>query len=126
MCGHRLRFNLGVFKTYFPKLFDFYQSVHNDILDHYPDNTHINKDLPFAAMTANLGPQTVTKIHCDYKNLVFRVCLNLACSQFNHKKGGHFLLHEPHVSFEMAQGEFGLSPSSFIQHSNLPISPSKV
>lgn len=78
-------------------------------------------DSPFCAFTMNMGPHTVCIGHRDFWNLVYGTCPIGALGPFNHRTGGHIILHEPKVIFEFRRGDVMFIPSGAITHENVPI-----
>jgi hypothetical protein len=78
-------------------------------------------DVPFAAMTLNLGPRTVTKAHRDSSNYAAGLCLVLALGSFDAVRGGQLILHEAKLIVDLPAGAFVLFPSAMITHENIPL-----
>jgi len=78
-------------------------------------------DSPFCAFTMNMGPQTVCIGHRDFWNLAYGTCPVGALGPFNHRTGGHIILHEPKVIFEFRRGDVMFIPSAAVTHENVPI-----
>lgn len=81
---------------------------------------------PFFAATLNLGPKTVCLIHRDWWNLANGTCGIGVLGPFNHRTGGHIILHEPRVIMEVRRGDFLWIPSAAITHENAPIKEHEV
>lgn len=109
------------FKTWAPRLHAFYVVCHTILLSIYPNLWSISKHLPFAACTVNFGPQTVLKLHRDFKNLVFGWCLVFVLGNFDHTRGGHLILWELKLLIELAPGDMVFLPSGCITHGNIPL-----
>ena len=75
----------------------------------------------FPAMTLNIGPQTICWPHRDHLNLAFGICLDWVLGRFDHRKGGHLVLHEARRILQLAPGRVVLFPSASITHENIPI-----
>jgi hypothetical protein len=112
--------NSGV-STWFPDLHKHYQECFDDIKENVPDLNPFNPYSVFSAMTINLGPRTFTLPHRDQSNLAFGLCGDFVLGSFDHKKGGHVVLHEMKVVFEMMEGDLLLFQSACITHENIPI-----
>jgi len=78
---------------------------------------------PFFATTLNMGPQTVCFAHRDYWNLLYGTCGIGALGPFDHRTGGHLILHEPKVIMEFRRGDVIWVPSAAVTHENVPIKP---
>jgi hypothetical protein len=75
----------------------------------------------FAAVTYNLGPQTVCERHFDSANLAFGWCAVTALGRFDSEKGGHLILWELGLVVEFPAGSTIFLPSAVVSHSNVPI-----
>lgn len=75
------------------------------------------------ASTVNIGPQTITSRHKDFKNLSFGLCAIIALGDFDWEKGGALCLEEPGVRLQFAPGDIIFIPSASITHYNTPIAP---
>lgn len=81
----------------------------------------IQEGFPFAATTANFGPQAWCRSHLDLKNLAYGLCCIAVFGKFNHQRGGHLILHELKVILEMRPGDIVFIPSAVVTHENIPI-----
>ncbi|KAE9391361.1 hypothetical protein BT96DRAFT_832184, partial [Gymnopus androsaceus JB14] len=72
----------------------------------------------FACCTFNFCPQTVTVKHLDHLNYLFGWCAITALGNFNHQKGGHFVLWDLGLVIELPPGWSILIPSAYLRHSN--------
>lgn len=79
--------------------------------------------LPLMASTLNLGPQTVTEQHKDFKNLAFGQCVIVPLGDFDYKKHGLIRLREAGVELEVAPGDIVFIPSASVTHFNTPLAP---
>ncbi|KAG8915275.1 hypothetical protein FRC00_005985 [Tulasnella sp. 408] len=115
-------------ETWAPNVLADYDDCHNAALAFdplldcvYPEDSDL--DLPFASLTANLGPQTICEIHKDIKNKApGGVCAVQALGPYDSQLGGHLVLHELHVIVEMRPGGIIFFPSAIISHETIPIS----
>lgn len=116
---------LESFETWAPDVYKKYDGCHKYILSQLKALDCINPQapasVPFAAITANLGPQTVCWPHQDIKNLANGACIILVLGAFNHRYGGHIVLHEPRLILEMKPGDAVYLPSAVITHETIPI-----
>ena len=78
-------------------------------------------DSPFCSFTMNMGPQTVCLGHRDLWNLAYGTCPIGALGPFNHRTGGHIILHEPKLIIEFCRGDIMFIPSAAVTHENVPI-----
>lgn len=121
--GHSLThlFDPGPFSTWFPEQC----ALHRLIMDETSrSNPEAKPPIPggsFSAMTVNLGPKTVASPHRDVKNYGPSVCFDYADGDFNWRRGGHLILHEPRKIIELPPGCIVLFPSACITHENVPI-----
>lgn len=77
--------------------------------------------VPFSSITANLGPQTVCFRHRDMKNKSNGMCIVYVLGNFDYRRGGHIILHEPRLVVEMRPGDALFLPSAVISHETVPI-----
>lgn len=85
------------------------------------DKIHGRVDSPFASMTVNFGPQTVCWPHRDTKNLAYGLCAIVAGGSFDHRRGGHLILHEFRLVLELRAGDTLFLPSAVVTHQNVAI-----
>ena len=78
-------------------------------------------DSPFCSFTMNMGPQTVCLGHRDFWNVVYGTCPIGALGPFNHRTGGHIILHEPKLIIEFRRGDVMFILSGAVTHENVPI-----
>ncbi|KAJ7615465.1 hypothetical protein FB45DRAFT_873539 [Roridomyces roridus] len=76
---------------------------------------------PFAALTANLGPHSVSPPHADHGNATDGMCLISALGHFDPDKGGHLVLWDYNLIIRFPPGCSILIPSTVVTHSNTPI-----
>lgn len=108
-------------KTWAPGVYEDYLQCHLDILERDPD---LDLDLvyppdsadvlPFASITASLGPKTVCERHRDCKNKAAGVCAIKVLGPHNSRLGGHIVLHELGLIVEMRPGDVLFFPSAVI------------
>jgi hypothetical protein len=75
----------------------------------------------FSRITINLGPRTVTLLHRDSENLVFGLCIVVVLGRYNPKTGGHLVLHNAKLIYEVGLGDIVFFQSGGITHQNLNI-----
>ncbi|KAG9011575.1 hypothetical protein FRB90_007156 [Tulasnella sp. 427] len=114
-------------KTWAPNVFADYESCHRSILERQPNLDIVHGPeaqdlLPFASLTANLGPQTVCKQHRDIKNKASGgICGIKTLGAYDFRLGGHIVLHELGLVIEMRPGDVAFFPSAVITHETIPI-----
>lgn len=120
---------LDSWKTWAPDVYEDYLKCHSSIVARDPSLDLVYppqaKDvLPFAALTANLGPRTVCSRHRDIKNRgPGGVCTVKTLGRYDSKRGGHVVLHELGLIVEMEPGDVIFFPSAIISHETIPIGP---
>jgi hypothetical protein len=77
----------------------------------------------YAAATANLGDQTVTKFHRDLANKAEGLCAIWSLGKFDPKKGGHLVIPAAKLIIEFPPGSMILIPSGILTHGNTKLSP---
>lgn len=112
-----------LFQTWAPDLFTEYKACHDDYCRRRPDLRTLFHTLPFAAVTANFGPQTVCDPHRDSQDLVWGWCVVWTLGTYDFEMGGHLVLHEAKLILEYAPGDIIFMPSGCILHENIPIQP---
>ncbi|KIO29006.1 hypothetical protein M407DRAFT_71161, partial [Tulasnella calospora MUT 4182] len=118
-------------KTWAPEIYEDYLQCHCNIVARdssldliYPAETL--DILPFASLTANLGPRTTCCRHRDSKNRgAGGLCAVKTLGRFNWKRGGHLILHKLGLIVEMRPGDVVFFPSAIISHENIPIGDSE-
>ncbi|KAG9044754.1 hypothetical protein FS837_007578 [Tulasnella sp. UAMH 9824] len=114
-------------QTWAPDIHRDYEGCHNAITSHDPSLNRVcpaesGVNLPFASLTANLGPQTVCEKHRDVKNRANGgVCAVKTLGKYDWQRGGHIVLHELGLVVEMKPGDVLFFPSAVITHSTIPI-----
>ncbi|KIO19305.1 hypothetical protein M407DRAFT_82968 [Tulasnella calospora MUT 4182] len=76
-------------------------------------------------MTLNSGRYTVCGPHRDSPNDAAGTCLDYILGKFNHRLGGHLVLHEARKILSLEPGRALLFPSALITHETIPIAPSE-
>ncbi|KAJ7717096.1 hypothetical protein B0H14DRAFT_2412768, partial [Mycena olivaceomarginata] len=76
---------------------------------------------PFAAVTVNLGPVSVSPPHADFGNKADGMCLIGALGAFNADQGGHLVCWDYDLIVRFPPGCSILIPSAVVTHSNTPI-----
>ncbi|KAJ7805530.1 hypothetical protein B0H14DRAFT_2382758, partial [Mycena olivaceomarginata] len=80
---------------------------------------------PFAAVTVNLGPTSVSPLHTDGANKADGMCLIGALGSFDTDKGGHIICWDYDLIIRFPAGCSVLIPSAIVTHSNTPIQEGK-
>lgn len=116
---------LDSFQMWAPDIYQKYDNCHKYIILQLPALDCIDPSsplsVPFAALTPNLGPQTVCWPHQDKKDLSNGVCVVLILGSFNHQFGDHIVLHEARLILEMKPGDALFLPSAVSTHETIPI-----
>ncbi|KAJ7790900.1 hypothetical protein B0H14DRAFT_2396083, partial [Mycena olivaceomarginata] len=76
---------------------------------------------PFTAVTANLGPVSVSPPHADFGNKADGMCLIGALGDFNAAQGRHLVCWDYDLIIRFPPGCSILIPSAVVTHSNTPI-----
>ncbi|KAJ7771429.1 hypothetical protein B0H14DRAFT_2402191, partial [Mycena olivaceomarginata] len=76
---------------------------------------------PFTAVTANLGPVSVSPPHTDAGNKADGMCLIGALGNFDPSQGGHLVCWDYDLIIRFPPGCNILIPSAVVTHSNTPI-----
>ncbi|KAJ7828584.1 hypothetical protein B0H14DRAFT_2263384, partial [Mycena olivaceomarginata] len=76
---------------------------------------------PFAAVTFNFGPATITFPHTDALNLTWGWCAITALGAFDPRRGGHLVLWDLCLVIQFPPGSTILIPSAILWHSNVGI-----
>lgn len=113
--------NLDVFLKYFPSVFDYYQDTLEQVCSLVPGCNVPSNDLPFASYTLNVGKQCTCNNHVDACNLACGLCMVCPFGHFDHKKGGHLIMHELKLVLSVPSGSIVYFPSALISHENIPI-----
>ena len=105
-----------------PKLYEHYEKLVEDINAHHLEVCCPHAKSVFMATTLNLGDTVVTKRHRDTKNLANGFCAVVSLGNYDHKQGGHLVLHDLNLILEFPPGWVIFLPSACIIHSNIGIS----
>ena len=106
---------------YAPRMYMRYGKTLDALLARDPAMRRNFKNNNFAAMTMNLGPNTVTFRHVDHLNVPWGWCAITALGNYDPKLGGHLVLWDLGIAIEFPPGATILIPSSAIHHSNTRI-----
>ncbi|KAJ3828635.1 hypothetical protein F5880DRAFT_1608305 [Lentinula raphanica] len=114
-------FVTGVMKVWAPRLYNYYETHLDAVLDsdsrlHRPFENSV-----FAAAAFNFGPKTVCFPHVDFGNLPFGWCPIWSLGKYNYKKGGHLVLWDLKLVVEFPPGSLIIIPSGVLRHSNTSI-----
>ncbi|KAH9009462.1 hypothetical protein EDB85DRAFT_1881571, partial [Lactarius pseudohatsudake] len=107
-----------------PKLYRHYEQLADSLLTYELEEAlqRPYAKCAFMASTINLGDKVVTLRHKDHKNLPSGLCAVVSMGDYNHKLGGHLVLHELKLIMEFPPGYVIFLPSASITHSNIEIS----
>ncbi|KAK7435151.1 hypothetical protein VKT23_019843 [Stygiomarasmius scandens] len=111
----------GVFASWAPRLFAYYQLHLQSLLENDPTITRFFQRSVWSAAAFNFGPRTICYPHVDFSNLPFGWCAIWALGKFDPKKGGHLILWELNLVIEFPPGSLVLIPSGVCRHSNAAI-----
>jgi hypothetical protein len=111
----------GAFSTWAPRLYDYYDTHVQALIDHDKTSTRPFHNSVWAAATFNFGPATACFKHKDYLNLPFGLCGITSLGRFDPKRGGHLVLWGIRRVVEFPPGSTVLIPSAAIAHSNVGI-----
>jgi hypothetical protein len=114
-------FQSNVFTVYAPRVYEFYSSNLNVLLNQSPFLQRNFERSVFSAMTINFGPVTVTKPHTDPGNLSWGQCVITSLGEFNADLGGHLALWHLGLVIRFPPGSTILIPSAILLHSNVKI-----
>ncbi|KAJ3720931.1 hypothetical protein C8R42DRAFT_696497 [Lentinula raphanica] len=114
-------FVTGVMKSWAPRLYSYYESHFEDVLQSDPRLRRIFDNSVFAAAAFNFGPKTVCFPHVDYGNLPFGWCPIWSLGTYNYHKGGHLVLWDLELVIEFPPGSLIVIPSGILRHSNTNI-----
>lgn len=117
---------LGIFECYAANTFGLYHQNLNSLFASSSRLVRWLKGSPFAAVSFNLGHQTVTPPHTDCGNLAFGWCAITALGNFDPDRGGHFILWDLGLIIRFPPGSTILLPSALLTHSNIPIQNGEV
>jgi hypothetical protein len=111
----------SAFAMWAPKLYTYYESHFNALLDHDPTLRRNWPNNVWASFAVNFGPKTICHPHQDFANLPFGWCGITALGDFDPTRGGHLVLWSLKLIVEFPPGSTILVPSAAIAHSNVPI-----
>ncbi|KAJ3816774.1 hypothetical protein F5880DRAFT_1493909, partial [Lentinula raphanica] len=103
------------------RLYDYYETHFDALLDSDLRLHRPFKNSVFAAAAFNFGPKTICFPHVDFGNLPFGWCPIWSFGKYNYKKGGHLVLWDLKLVIEFPPGSLIIIPSSVLRHSNTSI-----
>jgi hypothetical protein len=112
---------VAVFKHYFEDMQAVYTQISEAVCQDIPGYQPPIPNLPFTSYTLNVDYQCICEPHVDGSNLAFGLCLICPFGKFDHKKGGHLVLHDLKIILEFAPGSIAFIPSALITHENIGI-----
>ncbi|KAF8146218.1 hypothetical protein K438DRAFT_1628560 [Mycena galopus ATCC 62051] len=112
---------IPVFQALSFPIFSAYHTNKQTLLQKNPHLRRTYPRSPFAALTVNLGPVSVSPPHLDHNNKADGMCLIGALGDFEPDKGGHLVLWEYDLIIRFPPGCSALIPSAVVTHSNTPI-----
>jgi hypothetical protein len=118
---HIAGFQSNVFAAYAPRVYEFYSSNLNVLLNQSPFLRRNFQCSVFSAVTINFGPVTVTKPHTDPGNLSWGQCAITSLGEFDANLGGHLVLWDLGLVIHFPPSSTILIPSAILLHSNIKI-----
>ncbi|KAJ7360911.1 hypothetical protein DFH08DRAFT_685201 [Mycena albidolilacea] len=112
---------IPVFQAVCFPIYSDYHCAKQTLLQKNPHLRRIFARSPFAAVTANLGPVSVSPLHTDAGNKADGMCLIGALGNFDADKGGHLVCWDYNLIVRFPAGCSILIPSAVVTHSNTPI-----
>ncbi|KAJ6448524.1 hypothetical protein C8R45DRAFT_850264, partial [Mycena sanguinolenta] len=119
--GRMATFPISAFQALSYHIFHDYHEMKNTALRQHPQLRRTFPRSPFAALTINLGPASVSPPHVDGGNKADGMCLITALGDFDPDKGGHVVLWDYNLIIRFPPGCACLIPSAVVTHSNTPI-----
>jgi hypothetical protein len=114
-------FQSNVFTAYAPRVYEFYSSNLNMLLNQSPFLRWNFQHSVFSAVTINFGPVTITKPHTDPGNLSWGQCAITSLGEFDANLSGHLVLWDLGLVICFPPGSTILIPSAILLHSNVKI-----
>ncbi|KAF8223551.1 hypothetical protein L208DRAFT_1316292, partial [Tricholoma matsutake] len=114
-------FQSSVFTAYAPRVYEFYSSNLNILLNQSPFLRWNFQQSIFLAMTITFGPATITKPHTDPGNLSWGQCVITSLGEFNADRSGHLALWHLGLVIQFPPGSTIIIPSAILLHSNVKI-----
>ncbi|KAF7367661.1 hypothetical protein MSAN_00829800 [Mycena sanguinolenta] len=114
-------FPIPAFQAVCWNIFSDYHATKQTLLNQNPGLHRTFERSPFAAVTANLGPFSVSPPHTDGANKADGMCLITALGRFNADKGAHLVLWDYNFIIRFPAGCSAFIPSAVVTHSNTPI-----
>ncbi|KAJ7610372.1 hypothetical protein FB45DRAFT_708518, partial [Roridomyces roridus] len=112
---------IGPLQALCSPIFRSYHRTKRSLLARQPGLRPLFPKSPFAAITANLGPCSVSPPHVDHGNKADGMCCISALGEFDPDKGGHLVLWEYNLLVRFPPGCCILIPSAVVTHSNTPV-----
>lgn len=117
---------VGMFETWAPKLFQYYDSCMKAVTEHLGASAAtVSNYLPLASVTVNFGPQAICRTHRDLNNLGWGWCFILLLGKWDPRRGGHIVLHDMKLILEVCAGDVVAIPSASIAHATIPVGKSE-
>ncbi|KAF8194499.1 hypothetical protein K438DRAFT_1512899, partial [Mycena galopus ATCC 62051] len=119
--GHITTHLFPVFQAQYFHIFSDYHTTKKTLLQKNPHLRCTFARSPFAAITANLGPVSVSTPHTDEGNKADGLCLISTLGEFDPDKGRHLVLWDYDLVIRFPPGCSILIPLAVVTHSNTPI-----
>ncbi|KAJ7605330.1 hypothetical protein FB45DRAFT_767179, partial [Roridomyces roridus] len=119
--GRMCTFPIGPFKSLCYPIYSAYHRNKRSLLARQPGLRGVFPKSPFASITVNLGPFSVSPPHADQGNKADGMCCITALGEYDPDQGGHLVLWDYDLIVRFPPGCAILIPSAVVTHSNTPI-----
>ncbi|KAJ7803237.1 hypothetical protein B0H14DRAFT_2255360, partial [Mycena olivaceomarginata] len=119
--GRMATYPIPVFQAACFNIFSDYHQTKQTLLKKNPYLHHTFPRSPFSAVTANLGPASVSPPHADGGNKADGMCFIGALGRFDADQGGHLVCWDYDLIIRFPAGCSALILSAVVTHSNTPI-----
>ena len=116
--GMTLMRSTGIFRTYFPRMYDDYARIIHSLCEQDPSLQHNFSNNVFTAATFNLGPRATTMPHLDHLNIAGGMCAIIALGDFDEDEDAYLVIHDLNLMIRFPRGTVIFLPSALLLHSN--------
>ncbi|RXW15946.1 hypothetical protein EST38_g9911 [Candolleomyces aberdarensis] len=114
-------FASSCFKLWAPRVFQEYHDKLSELQEH-----DVTLKMPFVksvypCVGFNFGPRVCTVPHRDHYNVPYGWCSIQSFGEFDHREGGHLVIHDLKLVIDFPAGSVILIPSATLTHSNTPV-----